>query len=198
MGMGWANNPAHFAVAQAPHLQMVGSRTGAIGRDFYETPKIATEALLTAEPMPHVIWEPACGTGAISKVLEAHGHKVISTDLHDYGYGRPHQDFFGHVHGLATTIITNPPYGCADEFVEHACRLCPKVAVLLRLQWLESQRRREGIFARHRLARVLVFSKRLPMMHQEGWEGPRSTSTIAYAWFVFHRDWDGKPEIDWV
>jgi len=34
------------------------------------------------------IWEPACGDGAISRVLEAAGYQVISTDLIDRGYGQ--------------------------------------------------------------------------------------------------------------
>ena len=33
------------------------------------------------------VWEPACGSGAISKVLEERRLAVISTDLHDQGYG---------------------------------------------------------------------------------------------------------------
>jgi hypothetical protein len=200
-------------MAKAPHLQMVGSRTlsppqrprimtyrtGAqAGPDFYETPAVATEALLGAEPFPHVIWEPACGAGAISKVLEAHGHEVISTDLYDYGYGKSGQDFFGHAHPLAQTIITNAPFNRGDEFIDHACTICPKTAFLMRLQWLESQKRRDGIFKKHRLSRVLVFSKRLPMMHQVGWEGPRSTSTIAFAWFVFDRGHAGPPTVGWL
>ena len=36
------------------------------GNDLYETPEVATLALLLAEPLPRTIWEPACGHGAIS------------------------------------------------------------------------------------------------------------------------------------
>jgi hypothetical protein len=34
-------------------------------------------------------------------------------------------------------------------------------------------------------SRIWVSSRRLPMMHREGWQGNRSTSNIAYAWFIF-------------
>jgi hypothetical protein len=38
-------------------------------------------------------------------------------------------------------IITNPPYMLAEEFVEHALELSPLVVMLLRLAFLESERR---------------------------------------------------------
>ena len=54
------------------------------GNDLYETPEVATLALLRAEPLPRAIWEPACGPGAIVRVLRDAGHRVIATDLFDY------------------------------------------------------------------------------------------------------------------
>ena len=33
------------------------------GNDLYETPEVATLALLRNEPLPQTIWEPACGRG---------------------------------------------------------------------------------------------------------------------------------------
>ena len=35
------------------------------GNDFYETPGCAVGALLQAETLPHHVWEPAAGRGAI-------------------------------------------------------------------------------------------------------------------------------------
>lgn len=49
--------------------------------DYYATDPKAVEMLLEMETFAPVIWEPACGEGHISKVLQAHGHEVISTDL---------------------------------------------------------------------------------------------------------------------
>src|SRR5215472_18606376 len=53
--------------------------------DFYPTPPEGTWALLSAIRFAGTIWEPACGDGSISRVLEAAGHKVTSTDLVDRG-----------------------------------------------------------------------------------------------------------------
>ena len=55
------------------------------GHDLYETPPEATRALLEVERLPHRVWEPACGPGAIVTVLRAAGHDVVASDLVDYG-----------------------------------------------------------------------------------------------------------------
>jgi hypothetical protein len=56
------------------------------GLDLYETPPVAVEALLRYEKLPHQIWEPAAGRGAIVRVLRNAGHAVIASDVHDYGF----------------------------------------------------------------------------------------------------------------
>lgn len=57
--------------------------------DYYATDPRAVEMLLKLEQFSPVIWEPACGEGHISKVLQAHGYEVISTDLIYRGFGDP-------------------------------------------------------------------------------------------------------------
>ena len=56
-------------------------------RDFYPTPAWPTEALLRWVRLPNGIWEPCCGDGAMARVLESQGHRVVGTDLVDRGYG---------------------------------------------------------------------------------------------------------------
>ena len=64
------------------------------GNDLYETPEVATLSLLALEPLPPTILEPACGRGAISKVLRRAGHTVLENDIVDYGQGQDSvQDF---------------------------------------------------------------------------------------------------------
>jgi hypothetical protein len=85
------------------------------------------------------IWEPACGQGAISKVLEGAGHEVVSTDLIQRDYGTGGVDFLRETVSRAKHIITNPPYGhgLGDAFVQHALALTEEtggsVAMLLNL-----------------------------------------------------------------
>jgi hypothetical protein len=160
------------------------------GVDLYETPAVAVEALLRVEKIPHRVWEPACGRGAIVSVLRAAGHEVLASDLVDYGdpthfYRR---DFLMEkLPRGCEAIVTNPPFKLAEQFVEHALDLCPHVVMLLRLAFLESERRCKILEGRG-LARVHVFRKRLPMMHRDGWEGRKANSGMAFMWAVWERD----------
>ena len=111
--------------------------------EFYPTPPEATRALLSVESFDGAIWKPACGEGHISKVLEAAGYSVVSTDLATrWNYGEGGRDFFRQPEALAKHIVTNPPYGrgLADAFVGHALRLTKRtggtVAMLLAIQSL--------------------------------------------------------------
>jgi hypothetical protein len=171
------------------------------GADLYETPPAAVRALLAVETIPSgAIWECACGPGAIVRVLRAAGHEVWSTDLNHYD--SPDQDQSGIdfllEHGSAPyyvgSIITNPPFRLGAEFVEHALELVPRVYMLLRLAFLESERR-SAILDSGWLRRVHVFRNRLPMMHRAGWDGPRASSAMAFAWFVWDRTNPGPTEL---
>jgi hypothetical protein len=168
------------------------------GHGLYETPAVAVEALLRVEELPYRIWEPAAGRGAIANVLRAAGHDVVAQDLVNYGVpgqigGR---DFLMEFEPPSDcdTIVTNPPFRIANEFVAHALDLCPRVVMLLRLAFLESERRRP-ILEGCGLARVHVFRKRLPMMHRDGWEGRKANSGQGFAWFVWNRDYSGPATI---
>jgi hypothetical protein len=168
------------------------------GADLYETPAIAVEALLHAETLPLTVWEPACGRGAIVRMLRAHGHTVVTSDITDYGFPL---DF---VADFLTTvlppkgcgaIVTNPPYQIATEFTRHALDLAPHVCLLLRLAFLESVGRTD-ILEHRGLRAVHVFRRRLPMMHRDGWNGPRASSAIPFGWFVWNRDHRGPTIVD--
>lgn len=173
------------------------------GSDLYETPPEATRTLLTIEKVPHRIWEPACGPGAIVRVLEDNGYDVVATDLLDYRdrsdalQNEARVDFLMETRYFDRAIVTNPPYKLANRFVRKAIADAPYVAMLLRLAFLESLGRDDIL---SRLSRVHVFSRRLPMMHRGGWAGPRCTSSVAYAWFIWDRAHIGPTtvhRVDW-
>lgn len=168
------------------------------GDDLYETPSIATETLFRVERIPRLVWEPACGPGAIVRVLRDHGVNVVATDLVDYGCPRSAGGFdflkLRRAPVDCLCIVTNPPYKAANAFVRRALELVPRVIMLLRLAFLESERRSD-ILDGGRLRRVHVFKKRLPMMHRDGWTGPRASSAVAFAWFVWD-DKDGPTIVD--
>lgn len=115
--------------------------------DYYATSREAVEWLCKIEQFDGPILEPACGEGHISKVLIEHGYDVTSRDLIDRGYGEPNQDFLA----IDNTewngdICTNPPFKYAQQFVEKALSIIPdghKVAMFLKLQFLEGKARKE-------------------------------------------------------
>jgi hypothetical protein len=169
------------------------------GLDLYETPEPAIRALLDVEQLRGAIWEPACGPGAIVRVLRERGHSVVATDLIDYGC----PDSTGGIDFLKQqsapagvgTIFTNPPFMHANEFVRHALTLVPRVILLLRLAFIETTGRSD-ILDGGQLARVYVFRNRLPMLHRDGWTGPRVTSSaMPLAWFIWDRHHHGPIEL---
>ncbi len=165
--------------------------------DFYPTPAPATWALLRAEQFGPDIWEPACGDGAISKVLHAAGHHVISTDLNHHGFGQPRIDFLMERELLAPHIITNPPFKNAEAFLHRALDLgAQKIALLLRLAWLEGAERKR-MFESTPIARVHVASRRISMARGGTDEGKGGGSMIAFAWFVWDRSHEGPPHLNW-
>ena len=166
--------------------------------DLYGTPPEATRALLQAEKLPHRLWEPCAGRGAIVDVLRAAGHEVLASDLVDYQQPThfSRRDFLMERKAPdgCEAIVTNPPFKLAEEFVSHALDLCPRVIMLLRLAFYESERR-SYILENCGLARIHVFRLRLPMMHRDGWEGKKANSGTAFAWFCWSRDHVGPTTI---
>jgi hypothetical protein len=163
------------------------------GLDLYETPSVAVEALLRVEKLPHCIWEPAAGRGAIARVLRDHGHAVIGSDIHDYGNLHFVGDFLAQERMPVDCrcVLTNPPFRCIGAFVAHALKLSPLVIMLARWAFYESDRR-TPILENCGLARIHCFRKRLPMMHRNSWEGKKVNSGMAFAWFVWDRAYTGK------
>lgn len=165
--------------------------------DFYPTPPEGTQALLRVETFSGAIWEPACGDGAISKVLSAAGYDVVSTDLVDRGHGVARIDFLMEQRSLAPNIVTNPPFKMVAPFIRQALALSScKACMLLRLACLEGTERRE-IFDTSPLARVWVFSRRLSMK-RGGFDGETAGGMLAFAWFVWEHGYTGKPTLGFI
>jgi hypothetical protein len=157
--------------------------------DFYRTPSDCVRSLLSVEQFEGPIWEPACGDGAISRVLLADGHRVVSTDLIDRGYGEHGVDFLASTSLRAPTIVTNPPFLHADEFVHHAIRLgAVKTAMLLRLGFLSGEKRRLSLWEKIPISKVWIFSHRPTLWDGSDDKPDGGRGCIDYAWFV----WDGR------
>ena len=166
--------------------------------DYYATHPKALELLLNEESFSHNIWEPACGGGHLSDVLKQHGHNVKSSDLVDRGYaGTEVIDFFKTdsttiPDGERWDIITNPPYKHAQQFIEHAMEISPvgtKVAMFLRLQFLESKARQE-FFNKYPPVVFYVSRSRIPCAKNGNFENI-GRSAVPYAWFIWEKGYNG-------
>ena len=113
--------------------------------DYYATDPATIKPLFVSEEFDNKIWEPACGEGHLSKEMLRLGKEVRATDLINRGEGEQ-VDFLifeGYWNG---DIITNPPYKFAQEFIEKSLEITEngaKVAMFLKLQFLEGQKRKE-------------------------------------------------------
>lgn len=166
------------------------------GPDFFPTPAWATHALIDNEDFHGSIWEPACGDGAMSRVLETTGNKIISSDLYDRGFGEAGHDFLKSCR-RAPNIVTNPPYNAAEGFVRVGVqRAEAKFALLLRLAFLEGANRQRTIFTDAPPSRVWVFSERITFYPAGAVQ--KGSGTTAYAWFVWDKAAAPFTELKWL
>lgn len=168
------------------------------GLDFFPTPPWATRALIE-HVFDHmgrrghcgwqVCWEPACGEGHMAEPLGEYFREVVASDVKDYGYGDHVVDFL-QCEQLARKydadwIITNPPFGKnTNKFILKAVELAGTgVAMLVRLQCLETVDRYEQIFSKTPPTKIAFFAERVPM-HKGRWE-PEGDTMTAYIWLVW-------------
>ena len=171
--------------------RIIGHGNNRVKDDFYPTPTNATLALLENERFDGDIWEPACGDGAISSILKEKGYSVYSTDLIDRGYGDAHFNFLN-THDIRDNIVTNPPFNIGTKFAIHSLHCArKKVALFQKLTFLEGKERRDRLFSLNMLRRVYVFSER------QGF-GDHKGGMLAFAWFIFDKEYQGKAEITFI
>jgi hypothetical protein len=176
--------------------------------DFFPTPPWATRALVEVVLQGRLglnldwdlVWEPACGEGHISGVLEEYGLQVVATDIADYSVdGRfppgwdQQADFLTADWSEAAPpewIITNPPFTGRDqdralEFALKALSIATVgVALFVRTGWvMEGIGRYERLFRDQPATLICPFVERVPV-HEGRWE-PDGSSDMAYCWVVW-------------
>lgn len=186
----------------------IGTRSapaGEKGDQLYQTPIEAMRTLLALESFSATVKEPAVGKGAIMRPLEDAGYEVMIADLVDRGVATRHGelqqvgDFLLSVAGgsVGVDIVTNPPYAeLANSFPAHALREHKPRKMALLLNWNFAagfdDPNRIFVMDENPPSRVYLFTRRLPMMHRDGWDGPEASSQMNTAWFVWERNEDGS------
>lgn len=168
-----------------------------VEHDFYSTDPKAINYLLKYEMFDNKIWECACGNGNLSKRLERFGYNVTSTDLVYRGFGRGQIDFLKCHKKFHGDIITNPPYKYATEFVLKALELSKrKVAMFLKIQFLESKSRWLKLFRDFPPSTIYVFVKRINCYRND--DRSIKGSAVCYAWFVWDKEYTGETRVRWI
>jgi hypothetical protein len=159
--------------------------SGPTPRNWYRTPEEATMALVLAESFDGIIHECCCGDGAIAKVLETHGYKVVANDIHPLGYGVK-RDFFTIERAVGHNIVTNPPFDLAEKMIRHGLTLNPrKMAFLLKATYFHAANR-IPLFNEHPPATIYPLTWRLDFKNL-------GKPTMECAWFVWERGVKREP-----
>lgn len=169
--------------------------------DFYATDPSAIDDLLSVETFSTNIWECAVGQGHLAERLKQHGYIVECTDLVDRGYPNTEiVDFLKEKYSFDGDIITNPPYKYCTEFILQALDSITnghKVAMFLKLQTLEGQKRYEELYSKYPPKTVYVYSKRKNCAKNGEFEKYPS-SAVCYAWFVWVKGDYNCTELRWI
>ena len=165
-----------------------------IRADFYQTPVSVIKNFLAHHKVQSGnILDPSAGSGNFAKAIKSMGYTnpITSIEIRREEYETLKQfggvfieDFLNwHPDKEYKTIITNPPYSIALDFLKKSFEIAgatTEIIMLLRLAFLESKKR-FNFWQHHPVNRLYVLSRR-PSFTEGG------TDATAYAWFV----WDNS------
>jgi hypothetical protein len=172
--------------------------------DFYPTPPEVTHALMKFITLPNhsVIWEPACGEGAMVDVLSQYGdsvkdghfvydsygsrgHRVIASDIRETNICHKPIDFLSTSLPDIDAIITNPPFNLSEAFIRHALSQSPVVAMLLKSQYWHATKRIK-LFDEFTPSYVLALSWRPDFLFDTRKPGDKKAApTMEVVWTVW-------------
>jgi hypothetical protein len=174
--------------------------------DYYATDPHAVEKLLEVETFNKNIWECAVGGGHIANVLIKNLYNVKASDIVDRCFPNTEIIDFLKLGGFSDNItnfdgdiITNPPYKYAKEFVEKSLEIINdgnKVAMLLKIQFLESEKRKE-LFEKYPPKKIYVFRNRIDCW-KNGEKPKKQSKAVCYAWYIWKKGYKGETILRWI
>lgn len=186
--------------------------------DYYSTPSnevLNILKILDINFSYDSILEPCIGGGHMAEGINEYLYdrdcrdvELIGSDIQDRGYRNENwqlgygknYDFFSdeYPNNEADWIIMNPPYSVIEPFVIRTLEIAKKGVIMLsRLQFLEGVGRYENILKHNPPTDVYVYVDRIQCW-KNGIE-PTSSSSQAYAWFVWDNERKGNgTQIHWI
>lgn len=156
--------------------------------ESYPTPSWCVDRLLEECSLPPGRWlEPSAGDGAIIRAVNARIPDVEWTACEirreEHAGLEPlcaevRGDFFDFTPVTRFDVaLMNPPYSMASQFIGHALKHADVVVALLRLNYLESERRAAQL-RKQMPSEILVLPNRPAFVNGR-------TDSCAYAWFLW-------------
>jgi hypothetical protein len=178
----------------------------AIDLEAFETPVWSVQRVLEREILTQQVVDPCVGRGVLADNARHEGYSVFSIDIHDWGFPGTHiQNFltmkpcdFEDIKDF--TILMNPPFSLATQFVEKSLELgARKIVMFQRWSFSESSRRR-SFFEKHPMARKYLLCDRadcwrfdLPVNDRGKRYDPEkdnkelSSTPTSHGWYVWER-----------
>jgi len=174
--------------------------------DWYVEPYACSRALLAQEKFVGGIWDPACGTYRIvENALEADKY-AIGSDLVSRNSRLDFQANFLEQTAMPEkthNIISNPPFGIAEEFFHHGLSLLPiggKLAFILPMVWLSGFSKKRDWLPSSPLRKYFAISPRPSMPPGAVIEAgiKAGNGTKDFAWFVWEKGYNGSAEVGFL
>lgn len=180
-----------------------------VENDFYATDPIAVKKLLTSySGIDGLILEPCVGQGHIAEAIKnfyTNPREIVGVDIVNRGYPNTIVvDFLKwETDQKFDSIISNPPYSLAMEFVEKGMELLNNdgvMAMFLKIQFLEGSKRKE-MFEKYPPKYIYVFRNRMATWKDgqpKDHNGKRWATTMCHAWFIWEKGSVTEPVIRWL
>lgn len=174
--------------------------------DWYVEPKECSLALFDTEIFSGAVWDPACGIGRVVESAKAsniiaHGSDIIVRNEFcelQLNFLLAKGDEFEF-----TNIVSNPPFGIAEEFYHHSMELLPnggKLALILPMVWLSGFSKKRYWLPSSPLIKFYSISPRPSMppgaVIQAGVKAGNGTKD--FAWFVWQKGYNGSAEVGFL
>lgn len=157
--------------------------------DFYETPPHYIAALIGEVAIYGHVFEPCVGDKAIADALDNLGavRTVVTNDIDHKRKARNHEDArkpgtFEQGDYTFDWIVTNPPFSDELLILENALDVCPNVAFLARLSFLEPTEDRSHLLESNPPKRIIVLPRYSFRLNDDG---KRQTDNVTCCWMVW-------------
>lgn len=189
--------------------------TERVENDWYATNPKAVEMLLKHYKFNgKTFLEPCVGNGNIIDVVKdkcPNFNTYYAIDLIDRGYEDTivmdfleWSKYFKDDNRKVDTIITNPPFSLASEFIENGLDILSEngqMAMFLKIQFLECGIRKD-LFDKYPPKYVYVFRNRMDIwangLNKNPKTGKKWANTICYAFYIWEKGSTTEPVIRWI